>query len=220
VAIEVPAGQTRRQRSRRASAGVFAVLAVAAVGISGCAAGRNAQTAYEKPTIDGAQAKVGYLSLNGLTIIAPTSAYYRKGSSAPVRLVLVNSGASADTLTGITSPAFSGWGVFSTAGAAQAAQAAATASASTSISPSSGASPAATGARQVRVPANSRVPFGTPEAKGALLLTNLAKSAYPGSAVPITFTFAKAGAVTVQVPVGLTHGAPISVLPSPSGGGE
>jgi periplasmic copper chaperone A len=183
------------------------VLAAAAV--SGCAAGRDAQTAYQRPTLDGTQVKIGDISLNAVTIQPPTATFYPAGSSAPMRLVLVNSGGSADTLTGITSPSFTGWSVSSAGKPAS----------GTSISPSSGASSVPAGTQRIEVPANARVPFGTPEATATLSLTKLRKPAYPGSAVPITFTFAKAGAVTLQVPVGLTNAPNDSVIPS-AGGGE
>lgn len=234
VAIEMPVGQGRRRRRSRAAAAALAVLAIGAGGLSGCAAGRDAQTAYQKPTLDGTEAQVGYISMNAMTIQAPTAKFYPKGSSAAMRVVLVNSGNTADTLTSISSPGFAGWGVFGSAAQAQAAQAAATAGAA-SVTPaassstpsaggapssSGGASPAPAGAQRLSLPPNARVPFGTPEAKGALLLTNLRTPAHPGSAVPITFTFARAGAVTVQVPVGLTASPQFSTIPSASGGGE
>jgi copper(I)-binding protein len=221
VAIE----QTRGRRPGRAAVGLGAIITAAALGVSGCAAGRDAQTAYERPTIDGAITTVGQMSLNGLTIQAPVTTSYAKGSSASMRIVLVNSGPSADTLTGITSPSFRGWAAFDTLSQAQSAQAAATATPTAAPSSTAGTGESTpplspTGSHQVPVPANSRVSFGTPESKGALLLTGFLQPAYPGSDVPMTFTFARAGAVTVQVPVGLTNGPNDSVIPSASGGSE
>lgn len=122
------------------------VLAVAAAVLtSACAAGQQASTANEKPTIDGTNISVGSMALRGLLIDAPTGAtpYYPAGSDASVKLVLVNTGQKADQLVSITSPAFSSWGAFATtaqAGAVvdadQSKQAAATATTSSAASSS------------------------------------------------------------------------------------
>ena len=67
---------------------------------SACAAGQIAQTANQKPTLDGTEANVGNIGLRGLAIVAPGATFYPVGSNARVRVVIVNSGATGDRLTG------------------------------------------------------------------------------------------------------------------------
>ncbi|HKC28383.1 MAG TPA: hypothetical protein VKB75_10255 [Jatrophihabitans sp.] len=62
----------------------------------------------------------------------------------------------------------------------------------------------------------SRVSWGTPDAKGALLLMQTTKPLYPGGSITLTFTFASAGTVSVVVPVGLVAFPSTSVVPAPS----
>jgi copper(I)-binding protein len=61
------------------------------------------------------------------------------------------------------------------------------------------------------VPAEASVQIGISGQNIVFQLTGLTKALFPGTSVPITFSFAKAGSVTVQVPVQLT------TLPSGSG---
>lgn len=216
--------RTGRTGLHRGGVGVLFAAALITTGLiaTGCAAGRHSQTAYQRPTLDGTEATVGSIALRGMTIEPPAaSTFYAKGTSAPVRLVIVNSGESADQLTGITSPSISGWRVFPTASAAQGVLDPTGTPTSSAVSPSSGAASATSaGSQPVNLPAGARVSWGTPEGKAVLVLTSLRKPAYPGSSIPITFSFAKAGNVTVRVPVGLTNGMNDSVIPSATGGSE
>ncbi|SHH22601.1 hypothetical protein SAMN05443575_3475 [Jatrophihabitans endophyticus] len=83
-----------------------------------------------------------------------------------------------------------------------------------SASASSSAAPLPTGTRSVTLPPGVRVSFGTPEAKGAILLTGLTRAVQPAATVRVTFTFARAGSVTIAVPVQL------AALPRQAGAGE
>ena len=49
------------------------------------------------------------------------------------------------------------------------------------------------------------------------MLIELTDKLFPGTAVEITFRFAKAGSTTVRVPVQLTAEPNSAVLPTPSG---
>lgn len=190
---------TRRVATRLGAA----VLATALT--AGCAAGQLAQTAEQKPSLDGTNATVGSIGLRGLAIEAPTSGpAYDTGAAAPLAVVLVNSGAKADKLTSITSAAFGGWGSYSAADAKTA----------------QGAGAAAAGGTQsVALAPGSRVPYGVPDAKNVLLLLKSTGKLYPGTSVPITFTFAGAGTITVTVPVKLSQGGGTLTVPAPSGSG-
>ncbi|WP_375480699.1 hypothetical protein [uncultured Jatrophihabitans sp.] len=193
-----------RRAARRA--GLAAVVAAALLS-AGCAAGQHAQTADEKTTLDGTNASVGDMDLRGLAIQAPTGNFYAKGSGALLTVVLVNNGAKADSLTSVTSSAITGWSSFATLAAAQIAQ-----SATSSSGPQ--------GSETVPVAPNDRTPFGTPEAKGGLLLRGLTEQLRPGQAISLTFSFARAGMVKVTVPVALSPSPASSYVPGPSAAGQ
>lgn len=111
------AGMWRRRVRVLAPAAAIATALL----VTSCAAGQQAQTAAEKPTLDGTSADIGNIKLRGLTIDAPTSANWAKGTDAQVRLVIVNTGTRADTLTSISGSAITGWSSYDTPdGAAQA----------------------------------------------------------------------------------------------------
>jgi copper(I)-binding protein len=221
--------------------GIAAAVAASLL-TSACAAGRHAQTAQERATLDGTYASVGSIDLRGLAIAAPSGPSYPAGSAVTVKLVLINSStgrsAKSDTLVGISSPAFNGWAAYPTIAAAQAATSGPTSAASSSSSGNVATSPPATQGESISAapsvsttpsaggPVTSvpigpgqRISWGVPEATGALVLTGAKRAIYPGSTIPITFSFTDAGAVTVAVPVQITSSPATSVLPAPSGSG-
>ena len=175
------------------------VLAAAAL-TAACAAGQQAQTSNENPSLDGTSGSVGSIRLGGVALHTPTppATSYPAGATVPMSVHIANSGNTPDTLTNVSSPAFQGWDVVPTP-AVQVAGAGAA---------------AATGAPQ-RIAAGGAVSLGlkdlTPSGTGSpetLVLHGLANSAaplYPGQAVRITFTFAKAGQTTLTVPVQLSE---------------
>jgi hypothetical protein len=184
-------------------AGLVALSAV--VLTAACAAGQQAQTANEKPSIDGTQGSVGSIQLSNVALRTPPTNSYPSGSSVPMSVYISNSGQSGDTLTSVTSTEFSGWDVVPT----ESVQTSAPASPSTA--PSSSTASAPTSGRPQQIGAGLAVGFGltnlTASGGGStdtVLLTGLAsKSAplYPGMSVKVTFTFAKAGQTTLTVPV-------------------
>ena len=214
-------------------------LAVAAALLtSACAAGQHAQTANEKPTINGTNASVGSIDLRAIVIEPPsgTTPYYPSGSDMALKIVIVNNATQPDELTSITSTAVSDWGAFTTTAdadavvaanaAAQAPTSAPPSAASTAPQSTSAPSPSAgtsstpvaqlpTPQRTVPIAANGRVGYGTPEATGALLLIGANRDIYPATSISLTFRFANAGSVTVLVPVGASLVMPASVIPAP-----
>jgi copper(I)-binding protein len=201
---------------RRAAVGV---LAAAGLLTAGCTAGQQAQTASEKPTLDGVQSSVGSLLLRGLAVQAPVgSHYYQTTSNALVTVVIANSGSKADTLTGVSSPAFGGWSVYPLS-AVKALQPGGL----PQLQPGTAGSTATAvpgGRKSVPIGAGASASFGVPSATGALVLTNAKKTSYPGSTIPITFTFADAGSKTVQVPIQITARPQESIVPGPSATGQ
>lgn len=175
------------------SAGVRRIgvgLAVAATLVtSACAAGQIAQTANQKPTLDGTEINVGDMALRGIAIAPPraATASFPKGSDLSLRIVMVNAGQHTDKLTSIKSSVTGGWSAGSSS------------------------------AQSVTIPAGEAASFGTPNAKGTLKLTGTTSKLYSGNTVRITFTFARSGSVTLPVPIQLTGTAGTAVVAPPSG---
>lgn len=178
--------------------GVGLAVAAAALLTSACAAGQQAATANEQNTVDGVNADIGSIHIRGMAIDPPTL-YYKKGDSATVKVVLVNtSQTKADLLDSVTSPAVTTWGTFNTTAEADAVLAANQPGAASS------SAPPPTPDRQVLIPAGGRASYGTPESTGAMVFVNFTRDVYPGTTIPVTLHFAQAGTITVQVPVALT----------------
>jgi copper(I)-binding protein len=208
---------TLAKSRRRIGIGLAVVVALLS---AGCAAGQDAQTAGEKPSLDGVNASVGTIDLRGVMLEPPsgTTSFYPSGSDVALKLVIVNNAQQDDQLTSITSPVISGWSSFASAADASAAASAQATAAASGPSTSAGAT-AVSANQKVSIPANGVVASGTPSATGALLLIGSKTALYPGSSVPLTFTFADAGTITVTVPMGLSTSPPGSVLPAPSTSG-
>ena len=88
-------------------------------------------------------------------------------------------------------------------------------SATPSAAPTTASLPQA--AQTVRVPNGSRTVYGTPTATGALLLLGTKSRLYPGTTVTLTLTFARAGTVSVAVPIQITTDPTQAVVEAPSG---
>lgn len=96
-----------RSRSSRRSAKLAALASgalIGAVAISGCSAGQIAQTAMQKPAVDGNQATVKNVALRNVHISAvQTGDYLRPGATVDLVLVAVNQSPDiTDKLVGIT----------------------------------------------------------------------------------------------------------------------
>jgi copper(I)-binding protein len=230
VNAEPVAGRRRRVGGKRGVRGLGVAVAIALL-TSACAAGQLAQTAEEQASIDGVNAEIGNIKLRALAIQPPADGpYYPPGSDAALRVVVVNDGTSADTLTSIASPSIADWASYASAADAYAVQVAdhaaakASASASTSASPSaspstgSSASSAAQpkGSQSVALPPGTRVSYGVPEGKGELLIRKFKTRIYPATTITMTFTFARAGTLTVEVPVQVSSSPGTEVVPPPS----
>jgi hypothetical protein len=144
-------------------------------------------------------------------------------SAADASAVASSSPATAGSSTPAGSSSASG-SSSSASGSSSSAAGGSSAGASTSASASS-STPAATPSalptpqKSISIAAGSRVSWGTPDAKGVLLLLHVTKRLYPGAAVSLTFTFANAGSVTVMVPVGLSSSPGTAVVSPPSSTG-
>ena len=208
-------------------------LAATAMLLSGCAAGQIAQTAQEQPTLDAVHAHVGHIQLTAYLQAPDGVPCYLPGSAVPLALVLVNSGQNADSLASITSSRFSASTVAANSddAAKVVSSAAGTGSCGGTAAP---ASAAAGGGSPSGLPQPTSVPTLTAGSSVQLGITDTGQDLtanpvvvleglqggplYPGQSVPLTFTFAKAGSVKVDVPVRLSlvpHNASVPPLPSP-----
>jgi hypothetical protein len=210
LGVDVIAGvKARRATARRTG---VAGLAAAALLTAGCTAGQHAQTAAEQETLDGTSVRVGqHITIGGVALLTPTDGTsWARGSSVPLKAIVVNSGRQADQLVSITSSAITSWGAYPSLFQATGANAAPGAGASTP--------------NPIDVPAQGRVVFsaesGSPAGTRVLAVSGIKAPLYPGSSISLTFTFASAGSVTAQVPVQLSSSPHTSVIPGPSATGE
>lgn len=147
---------------------------VAAMALSGCAAGTDAVTSNARTSTNAVSGAVGTISIRNVYVVGPATS----GGSAQVISAFFNGGVENDTLTSVSSPV-----------------------AGTGEPPTQDVLTAGG--------ANIYLAGG-----GAPTLTGLKQNLLVGQAVPVTFTFAKAGSVTLDVPV--EPAAPgASVSPSP-----
>jgi hypothetical protein len=201
--------QSREPRTvRRIALGL--AMACAMVITSACAAGKQAATANEKSTHDASDASIGQIALRGIAIASPPDGTsYGKGQDALLVGIISNNGTSTDTLTKIASKSAGGFGVFSSDADAKAVAAADQAGAGSST----GQTPSLA-KQSVVIKAGERISFGIPgTSTNAVLLTDLSTTLYPATSIQVTFTFAKAGSVTMWLPVQLTGTQNNEVVP-------
>jgi copper(I)-binding protein len=192
------------------------VLAVAALVLTGCGAGQRAQTATEVPVIDGVTATIGTINLRALTIVTPPTGSYASGAAASVQVYIVNTG-SPDQLISVSSSSAKSVGLYgnltqaiqaavlATIPASSAAAApSASASSSASAAPTSAA--IATPAFTIPLASGETTSIGTAATAPQIQLLGLSTTLYPAMSIPLTFTFANAGAITVAVSVHLSTG--------------
>jgi copper(I)-binding protein len=211
------------------------VIGVAAAGAAlltaSCAAGQHAASAKESPSIDGANAQVGSMLLRTVAITTPSGKCYLPGGDAALSLVLVNNSQAADSLTSVSSPRFSSYTVAKTAddldpasGSGDCGAAASGSAAATSAPATGGSSASAPAAAPQTVAAGKSLHLGlkntgttdpgVPTAPIVVLDGLTGGPLHPGESVPVTFSFATAGKITLQVPVQLSAAPNNSVIPS------
>jgi copper(I)-binding protein len=227
--------------ARRIAAAVIAIAALATT--SACAAGQHAQTAEESPTLDGTAGIIGALHLNEVAIAAPTAGpSYPVGSAVQVLAAIVNTGTTPDQLVGVSATGATGSTLYAsqtdaaavlTATPSASASSAATdtsvagssssapsgtSTSATASAPPSATSSAGTALNELDLPAGELTGLGLGPADRVLVLTGLSATLFPGTTLAVTFRFASAGTITLQVPVMLTSPAftPLSVPPLPS----
>jgi copper(I)-binding protein len=202
----------------------------ALLGVIGCSAGQVAQTAEMEPAVNGNSGQVGDIMLRDVLVAFPESGEpYRVGEDAPLLLSIVNVGSAGDELVGVTSPAGEVRIVGNTKIPARSAlevvlpadnpSAASSEPETTSESPSSepsqpsgteGAEESETSAPETtssEASADTTISLtetAPPDVVGtiSLVITGLTGDLPYGKTVPVTFEFARAGKVTITLPVG------------------
>ncbi|MEO6702700.1 MAG: hypothetical protein ABI140_10520 [Jatrophihabitantaceae bacterium] len=189
---------------------VLAATAAGAVLVAGCATGQDVQTVGQRPPIDGASASAGNIEVRAAGVLSPDSgASYIKGGTALLQLVLINTGASDDTLTSVSTPAASS-ALVSDAGlpaTVAAATSSAASSASASASSSNSASTPPTN-EPIKLPAGQSIQVGFSVVGPNISLNGLTAALYPAQTVPITFGFASGASVSIDMSVKLAGQAP------------
>jgi copper(I)-binding protein len=198
--------------------------------VAGCSAGQVTQTDQMQPAVNGNKGDVGNVALRDVVVAYPESGSYDAGDDAPLTLTIVNVGGTDDELTAVSSPAAEEvelLGDVSLPGRAAlqvvVPDESTPSSASSATSPETTESslpeesvtepsaPAATGSRNPDV--SSEAPESTPEVTGtevapqevgtlSIVLTGLTADLPIGRNVPVTFVFAEAGEITLNLPIG------------------
>lgn len=165
----------------------------AVVALAGCSAGQVTETDTQVAAVNGGSGDVKQVAVRNATLSFPTEgAFYRAGSSAPLELVLSNEGPN-DKLVQVTSPY----------------AASATVGGVTDL-------PSRTALHATGPSAQPAA--GVDQRKVQITLNGFKQDITPGVTVPVTFVFAQAGQVTVQVPIGADHNPrPEHGSPAPGG---
>lgn len=169
--------------------GTLALVTVAV--LTGCSAGQVTQTSTQVPTVQGASADIGDLSLRDIRIPYPSGGSYAEGSTAELVLVVTNQGLAEDTLVAVT-------GEFFDSAAVPNDDPEPTASGGAPATPTEDESSEAS--VETAVPAQGIVQFGTSEFP-SIELTDLTEEISVAEVFLVTFVFEQAGEVTVEVPV-------------------
>ena len=217
--------------NRALRAATLGVLLLSPLALSGCSAGRVTQTASQVRDKTGGQGQVGDLRLRQVELAYPEAGSYAAGADAELQLAIANDSRQSDTLTSVSGTGFSRAvftdlatleGI--TPATASSPSAAATptvtqapAGATTAGATPTGATPAGSGSATpgatasssattttttaIPVPAGQTVFVGPDEQGGHITLLGLDKSLTTGQYVTLTFTFEKAGDVTVVATV-------------------
>jgi copper(I)-binding protein len=214
-------------------AGVAAAvtLGVAALLVTGCSAGQTAQTATQKSTVDGTAGTAGDIALRYVRLAYPEGGQYLAGATATLQFFAVNSGPQPDRLVQVRtdgaaqvtmSPAGTGTASASAtppgtpsgtpSGSVTGGAATTTPTGSQPATATGSAAPAAQA--PVPIPPHGLVAFdeGRTEGAATVQLVGLTQDLLSGQTVPVTFSFARGGMVTLDVPIATS----LAPLPKPA----
>lgn len=215
-----------RTRSQRSTARVTTLLgaAVLATALAGCGAGQISQTANQSSAINGGSANLGKLALRNIHLVgSPDPVKQRAGQKAELVLVITNESADVnDKLTSVTS--FDDIGKVTLSGdsdipatgrlfvgAAEGQESAAEIAGPEASNGEHGAAPSVepgTTTTEVKAPEPKPQASSDPTIKHGKAQLQLTKDLADGLTYRFTFTFEKAGEVTVAVPIDAGPSAP------------
>jgi len=183
---------SRNRRPVRTLAGVAGAVALTGLLLSGCGAGQLSQTAQQVAATNGVNVSVGSVDLRDVQVAYPESpaseaALYARGTAAPLRATLVNSGSVADRLVSVSSPA-----------------------AANVLVDGDPVLP-----QDIALVSAANFPL-SPTASRPLNITleGLTQPIGAGDTIPVTFVFERAGSVTAQVPAAVpTEDVPLGPGP-------
>ena len=168
--------------------------------LAACSSGQVAQTSNIEAAVNGANGQVGAIAIRDAQITPPIDprGSYPTGADVPLRLTIVNTGDIEDQLTAVSSPDVSevsmrGDKRIPPGAVLQVATATGTPASTTSAT----------------VPSDTSAPRASslPSDQVSIVLKGLKTvDLYSGYTVPVVFTFAHAGSLTMNIPVGPTQG--------------
>jgi copper(I)-binding protein len=206
---------TRTPRIRTTAAVAGAVIG--AVVLAGCSAGQITQTSRQVTAVDGANANAGTIAVRNAQFALPedvkTAVAYPRGSSAPLQLVIINTGGATDELVSVTSP-IAGTGEVTgkrdvPGGRTLVVEGEAPAAPAATPTAAAGATPSATAARPSATPAPTTAAATpsaealSPDAAGTaqIVLTGLRDDIRSGITYEVVLNFRNAGPLRLAVPV-------------------
>lgn len=183
VPERVAAPASRRTAIRLAAVAVGVGVAVA---LAGCGTGQVSQTAQQQSVVNGASADVGDIAIRDAQLSGPRNAgyYYSYGSDAPLVLSIINSGSQDDRLVSVTSSLAKRVKV----------------TGDTQV-PGDSSLRIGAGLLSGESTAPSASPSPAPGSANITLVGLQVEKLRPGKEVPVTFTFANAGEVTMNLPI-------------------
>lgn len=203
--------------ARTARIALLVAVAAAASLVSACGAGQIAQTAKDVASIEGADVTRGGVAIRDAKVATPPGGSYASGSDAPMYASIATDDKTSDTLVGVRTDAAVSVALVPASGAGSTSPAP-TASGSASASAPAAPSAAAPAPIDVRLAAATLTAFK--DGGTYLQLHGLTRTLAPGTTIKVTFTFARVGNVTFDVPVATPSSPGPRPNPSPSAGGE
>ena len=169
--------------NRALRAATMGVLLLSPIALTACSAGQTTQTATQVRDKSGAQAQVGDISIREAKLASVGVGGYEKGDDAELQVALVNDGSSADTLVSVEGDGFASGEIANTANR---------------ISSSTGSTAPDD---RIEIPAGSSVFVGQDTSDYSITLSGLDEGLTTGQYLKVTFTFEKAGQVTLPLTV-------------------
>lgn len=189
---------TALDKPTRRVAIALALAAGAALTLSACGSGQISQTASQVAAINGNFANVGQLALRNVHVVYPNSEEYsiEPGGNAVLAFTVINnSEETADKLTRISTDFAKSVSIGDAVGGLEIAPQTALAA----------GTPAQDAEESSEAGSRTSENADSPSDLALVVLNDLREGVRPGLTFPVTFSFQKAGNVTVSVPVDAGH---------------